>query len=237
MRIHHASFVLPLLLGSVLAQGEASPPVTPQQFLSQEHVKTAYTATNNDLQPADALQLMLQCTPPVSTPYDSDNDGRNDTLKVYGFALVSAQVYQVRGATALAPAIQKAQLRANGAAAEFFGGLRTVVNRGLDSRSTTASVVDGTDLKLSDLSVETVRDSVDTSAQALLRNGRVTGYRLVSLGSQGLCVVARYELPLDQRAGSDLPTGAPAQGGLPARQGAPAAPGFPLPAPGKTGDF
>ncbi len=229
------SFILPsFLLCSALAQTDSAP-VTPTQFLSQEHVKTAYTATNNDLQPADALQLMLQCTPPVSTPFDSDNDGRNDTLKVYGFAIVSAQVYQARGATSLAPAIQKAQLRANGAAAEFFGGLRTVVERGLDSRNTTASVVDGADLKLSDLSVETVRDSVNTSAQALLRNGRVTGYRLVSLGSQGLCVVARYELPLDQREGTTSPAAAPTA--LPSSAAPVGTSGFPLPAPGKTGDF
>ncbi|WP_221091523.1 hypothetical protein [Deinococcus aquaedulcis] len=223
-----------LFAGLAAAQG-AEAPVTPQQFLKTEGVQATYTVQNGDLNPADALQLMLQCAPPVSAPYDSDLDGRNDTLRVYGFAIVSAQVYQARGVTALAPAIQKAQLRANGAAAEFFGGLRTAVERALDTRNTTASVVDGGDLKLSDLAVETVRDSVSTSAQALLRGGRVTGHRIVSLGNQGLCVVARYELPLDQRAGAPGVPQPTAPGPSPAP--VPRSGGFPPPPPGTTGDF
>ncbi|WP_272976375.1 hypothetical protein [Deinococcus geothermalis] len=223
-----------LLTGPALAQS-ADAPVTPQQFVKTEGVGAAYTVQGGELNPADALQLMLQCAPPVSAPYDSDHDGRNDTLRVYGFAIVSAQVYQVRGVTSLAPAIQKAQLRANGAAAEFFGGLRTAVERGLDSRNTTASVVDGGTLKLSDLSVETVRDSVTTSAQALLKNGRITGHRIVSLGNQGLCVVARYELPLDQRPAGQTPARLSTPG-FPTPS-APSSGGFtPLP-PGTTGDF
>ncbi|GGM57919.1 hypothetical protein GCM10008956_36920 [Deinococcus arenae] len=224
-----------LLIAAGASAQDAAAPVSPQQFLKTEGVQTTYTVQNGDLNPADALNLMLQCAPPISAPYDSDRDGRNDTLRVYGFAIVSAQVYQVRGVTAMAPAIQKAQLRANGAAAEFFGGLRTAVERGLDSRNTTASVVDGGDLKLSDLAVETVRDTVSTNAQALLRGGRITGHRIVSLGNQGLCVVARYELPLDQRAaasaGSEPPAGQP---GLARPVGSG---GFTPPPPGTTGDF
>lgn len=224
-----------LLLTAVASAQDTGAPVSPQQFLKTEGVQTTYTVQNGDLNPADALNLMLQCAPPISAPYDSDRDGRNDTLRVYGFAIVSAQVYQVRGVTAMAPAIQKAQLRANGAAAEFFGGLRTAVERSLDSRNTTASAVDSGDLKLSDLAVETVRDTVSTNAQALLRGGRITGHRIVSLGNQGLCVVARYELPLDQRAptsaGSELPAGPPAPA-RPAGSG-----GFAPPPPGTTGDF
>ncbi|MFC4427301.1 hypothetical protein [Deinococcus navajonensis] len=223
-----------LLAGLAAAQGTEAP-VTPQQFLKTEGVQATYTVQNGDLNPADALGLMLQCAPPLSAPYDADHDGRNDTLRVYGFAIVSAQVYQARGVTSLAPAIQKAQLRANGAAAEFFGGLRTAVERGLDTRNTTASVVDGGDLKLSDLAVETVRDSVSTSAQALLRGGRITGHRIVSLGNQGLCVVARYELPLDQRAAATPAAQPTVPGVTPAT--APTSGGFTPPPPGTTGDF
>lgn len=223
--------------GSALAQAPApDAPVTPQQFLKTEGMKSAYTVNQGDLNPADALSLMLQCAPPISAPYDADGDGRNDTLRVYGFAIVPAQIYQARGVTAMAPAIQKAQLRANGSAAEFFGGLRTAIERGLETRNTTASVVDGQDLRLSDLAVETVRDSVSTQAQAVLRGGRITGHRIVSLGNQGLCVVARYELPLDQRAaaqqaapGTPRPVGGQPQ---PASSG-----GFAPPPPGMTGDF
>ena len=229
-------FLMALLCGGAAAQ-TSDAPVTPQQFLKTEQVQAAYTVQAGDLNPADALKLMLQCAPPISTAYDADQDGRNDTLRVYGFSIVSAQVYQARGVTSLAPAIQKAQLRANGAAAEFFGGLRTAVARSLETRNTTASVVDGNDLKLSDLAVETVRDSVSTSAQALLLGGRVTGHRIVSLGNQGLCVVARYELPLDQRAGG-TPRGqnqnAP---GTPPRPTTSAGGGFAPPPPGTTGDF
>ncbi|WP_040381374.1 hypothetical protein [Deinococcus aquatilis] len=230
----------PLLLLALLCAGCAAAqtsdaPVTPQQFLKTEQVQAAYTVQGGDLNPADALKLMLQCAPPISTAYDADGDGRNDTLRVYGFSIVSAQVYQARGVTSLAPAIQKAQLRANGAAAEFFGGLRTAVDRGLDSRNTTASVVDGGDLKLSDLAVETVRDSVSTSAQALLRGGRITGHRIVSLGNQGLCVVARYELPLDQRAEA-APSSQSAPGVAP-RPTTSTGGGFTPPAPGTSGDF
>lgn len=223
-----------LLSGATLAQ-DTGAPTTPAQFLKAEGVKAAYTVQDGDLNPADALTLMLQCAPPISAPYDSDGDGRNDTLRVFGFAIVPAPVYKARGVTAMAPAIQKAQLRANGAAAEFFGGLQTAVQRGLDSRNTTASVVDGTDLKLSDLAVETVQDSVRTNAQATLRGGRITGHRIVSLGNQGLCVVARYELPLDQRIPGPARTAAPGTR-LP-ESSAPSSGGFPLPTPGTTGDF
>lgn len=228
-------FLTALLLATPALAQTADAPVTPQQFVKTEGVQAAYTVQGGELNPADALQLMLQCAPPVSAPYDADHDGRNDTLRVYGFAIVSAQVYQARGVTSLAPAIQKAQLRANGAAAEFFGGLRTAVDRGLDTRNTTASVVDGGDLKLSDLSVETVRDSVTTNAQALLRNGRITGHRIVSLGNQGLCVVARYELPLDQRSAGQTPA-QPSSAGFPT-PAAPSSGGFTPPPPGTTGDF
>ena len=227
--------LMALLCASCAAAQSSDTPVTPQQFLKTEQVQAAYTVQAGDLNPADALKLMLQCAPPISTAYDADQDGRNDTLRVYGFSIVSAQVYQARGVTSMAPAIQKAQLRANGAAAEFFGGLRTVVARSLDTRNTTASVVDGNDLKLSDLAVETVRDSVSTSAQALLLGGRVTGHRIVSLGNQGLCVVARYELPLDQRAGT-TPRSQNAPG-TPLRPATSTGGGFAPPPPGTTGDF
>ncbi|SMB81989.1 hypothetical protein [Deinococcus hopiensis] len=197
-------FIAALGCGLVGAQG-VDAPVTPQQFLKTEEVKTSYTAQQGDLNPADALTLMLQCAPPLAAPYDADHDGRNDTLRVYGFSIVSAQVYQARGVTSLASAIQKAQLRANGAAAEFFGGLQTSIERGLDMQNTTSSVAVGSELQLSDVAVETLQDSVRTNAQAVLRGGRITGYRIVSLGNQGLCVVARYELPLDQRPTDQAP--------------------------------
>ncbi|MGM9319309.1 hypothetical protein [Deinococcus aquaticus] len=228
-------FLMACLYAGCAAAQTSDAPVTPQQFLKTEQVQAAYTVQAGDLNPADALTLMLQCAPPISAPYDADGDGRNDTLRVYGFSIVSAQVYQARGVTSLAPAIQKAQLRANGAAAEFFGGLRTAVDRGIDTRNTTASVVDGGDLKLSDLAVETVRDSVSTSAQALLRGGRITGHRIVSLGNQGLCVVARYELPLDQRA--QATPGSQGTPGLAPRPTTSTGGGFTPPAPGTTGDF
>lgn len=223
-----------LCAGAALAQA-ADTPVTPQQFVTTEGVQAAYTVRGDQLSPVDALALMRQCTLSGASPVDTNRDGRNDTLRVYGFGIVSAQVYQARGVTALAPAMQKAELRANGAAAEFFGGLRTAVARSLDTQDTTASVVDGGDLKLSNLALETVRESVRTGAQAVLRGGRVTGHRLVSLGTQGLCVVARYELPLDQRsAGAGLP--APRGAALPGGP-APVGSGFPLPPPGTSGDF
>lgn len=228
--------LLTALLCSAPALAQPSDaPITPQQFLSAEGVKAAYTVQNNQLNPVDALALMRQCTLSSASPVDTDRDGRNDTLRVYGYGIVPAQVYQARGVMALAPAMQKAELRANGAAAAFFGGLRTAFERSMDSRNASASVVNGADLKFSEAAIETVRESIRTRADAVLRGGGVTGHRLVSLGNQGLCVVARYELPLDQRAARPGTPGAPASvqpGG-----GAPTSGGFPLPPPGTSGDF
>lgn len=224
-----------LLLCGAVATAQDTAPVNPQQFVKSEGVQVAYSVTNNTLAPVDALNLMLQCAQPMSAAYDSDNDGRNDTLRVYGFSIVAAQVYQARGVTSLAPALQKAQLRANGAAAEFFGGLQTAVRRSMETKNVTGSVIGKDGLNLSDLSVETVTDAVSTTAQALLRGGRVTGHRIVSLGEQGICVVARYELPLDQRAPQTAPAQRPT--GTPTGPVSPAQPGFPLPPPGSTGDF
>lgn len=125
-----------LCAGAALAQA-ADTPVTPQQFVTTEGVQAAYTVRGDQLSPVDALALMRQCTLSGASPVDTNRDGRNDTLRVYGFGIVPAQVYQARGVTALAPAMQKAELRANGAAAEFFGGLRTAVARGLDTQDLT----------------------------------------------------------------------------------------------------
>lgn len=224
------------LLGA--AQAQSNQPVSPAQFVKTEGVSRAYTASGGGLQGADPLQLALQCNVSMNTVYDSNRDGRNDTLRTYGFAVVPADVYRLRGPSALSTALQKAQLRAQGNAAEFFAGVRTAVSKSLSKGTPQASGISNAQLQIGDVEIETLRESVNTSAEAVLRYGHATGTRLVSFGEQGgVCVVVRYELPLDQR-----PRDASAPGGSGSSSaGNPAAPsssgGIPLPPPGSIGDF
>lgn len=221
------------------ASAQTAPPVTPQQFVKSEGITKAYTATNSSLQPADALQLALQCNVSINTTYDSNHGGKADTLRTYGFANVPADIYRLRGPSSLGTALQKAQLRAQGNAAEFFAGVRTAVNKSTSQASTQASGISNGQLQLGDLEVETMRASVNTNAEAVLRYGHATGTRLVSFGEQGgMCVVVRYELPLDQRPRQD---GSAQADVTPSARSASrndqSAVGIPLPEPGVTGDF
>ena len=57
-----------LSAGTALAQDNT--PVTPQQFLNTEGIKQTYAVENGQLSPENALQLMLQCTPPITAPQE-----------------------------------------------------------------------------------------------------------------------------------------------------------------------
>ena len=240
MKPVHRSFSFCIVSLSILgwASAQTAPPVTPQQFVNSEGITKAYTATNNSLQPADALQLALQCNVSINTTYDSNHDGKADTLRTYGFANVPADIYRLRGPSSLGTALQKAQLRAQGNAAEFFAGVRTAVNKSTSQASSQASGISNGQLQLGDLEVETMRASVNTNAEAVLRYGHATGTRLVSFGEQGgMCVVVRYELPLDQRPRQDGSAQADATPTARSGNAAQPAAGIALPEPGVTGDF
>ncbi|RJF72092.1 MULTISPECIES: hypothetical protein [Deinococcus] len=223
-----------LLLSAGLAQAQDSTPITPQQFVKSEGIKQSYTVQQQQISPVDSLKMLMQCMAPATTPYDANADGQNDTLRVYGFGVVPAALYKAKGVMALSPAVQKADLKAMGAAAEALAGVRVRTVKGEGSVDSTATTFKNNELNLSNVAVETVFSATSSRSEALLRGGRVTGHRLVSLGEQGLCVVSRYELPLDQRAAAGSATRSPEIPGVtPSSQ----TQGFPLPAPGQTGDF
>lgn len=228
-------FPLLCLAGTAFAQD--STPVTPQQFVRSEGIKQSYTVQQQQITPVDALNMLMQCMAPATTPYDSDHDGKNDTLRVYGFGVVPAVLYKAKGVMALTPAVQKADLKAMGAAAEALNGVRVRTVKGEGSVDSTATTVRNNELNLSNVAVETVYSATSARSEALLRGGRITGHRLVSLGEQGLCVVSRYELPLDQRGAAAAAGASGLSGGFPEGGGGLPLPGFPLPAPGLTGDF
>ena len=53
-------------------------------------------------------------------------------------------------------------------------------------------------LSFSEKSIETLTQSSSSEVEGILMGGQVTGTEIISLGEEGVCVVVRFEIPLEQ---------------------------------------
>lgn len=234
---------------SAIALAQTAEPISPSQYAAQEAPATpggVSYASGQLTPPPNLMDLLAQCNAPAAVIYDSNKSGKPDTLKVYGVSRIEPQLWSLRGPSALGPASEKAELRAKAYAAEFLNGVSVFQQRLLQSSDSTTSTAATSSSSpagggaaavalLSEIR-ETLSSVTGTNVQGFLRFGRLTGTRLVSLGTYGMCVVVRYELPLDQTR-SSAPTGTPAAPSAPTNPSAPATPGFPPLPTGSAGDF
>lgn len=237
--------LIPLLGGLAFAQSSTQP-ITPQDYVQQENQAngTALTYEGSQLITPNLLELFQLCNAPEAVIYDKNRTGKVDTLKVYGVNRIDPQIWKLRGPTALGSAAQKAELRAKGYAVEFLKGVQVITqstNKSTDRIQTGASSAsNGQDSAMVSTALSEVSETLETfdvsRAEGFLRFGKVTGTRTVSLGDLGMCVVVRYELPLDQSRGPD---GTPVRSNTNPPGSGPTNnnPGYPSLPPGSTGDF
>lgn len=190
--------------------------------------------------------LLALCNAPTAVLFDSNRSGRVDSLRVYGVSRISAGIWQLRGPSAVGSASTKAELAAEEYAVKYLQGAAI---SGLTQESSSDSSVEsgaasksGDATSLSSTALTEVWSTLvqirQRSVQGFLRYGRTTGTRTVSLGDGNMCVIVRYELPLDQRAGAQPGAASYSQSqGAVAAPSQPQVPGYaPLP-PGSRGDF
>ena len=236
------------MVGLLVSTAQAQPTVvTPEQAVAAEQVKVAYSPEANSTpdQPVDLLQLVYECARSVGAVVQ---EGRSEMFRVYGFSFVPGDLYQLQGLRSLTAAVPKAELKAKGKALEFLQGAAVAVTESLESTETVArggastTNRSGTEAvqSVSSSTVDVFRTMNSSQAAGMLRGGRVSGTKFVSLGSQtGFCVIVRYDIPLNQ--GSQTGTGSGTANSAPPASAAPATPpsnpGAPPIPPGSKGDF
>ncbi|NTY02604.1 hypothetical protein [Deinococcus sp. JMULE3] len=242
--------IVTLLLscGAMAAAQTATTPIPAPQYVQQEVQANPAAITIQDGRVAEAPNLadmLALCNAPTAMLFDSNRSGRVDSLRVYGVSRISASVWRLRGPAAIGAASTKAELAAEEYAVKYLQGAAiaatTLSSEGEQTSESAAEATAGdTSVRTSNALVE-VNSSLlqvkQRNVAGIIRYGRVTGTRTVSIGDGNMCIVVRYELPLNQTAAPGSGAG-PTVPGLPA-QGAPAGtlPGYaPLP-PGRTGDF
>ena len=245
-------FVIASTLLYTLALAQTEQPVSPADYVKQESPANANGLTYRGGQlapPPNLLELLQQCNGPTALLYDSNHSGKVDALKVYGVSRIDPQLWALRGPISLGPALDKAEIRAKAYAVEFLNGVSAFQEKLLTSSDTTTSVAvaagtagPGGTTSTSTALLSEVRESLvsisGTRSEGFIRFGRVTGTRLVSLGSYGMCVVVRYELPLDQSHTPGQPaSGQPASPQAPASPAPPPPAGYPPLEPGTSGPF
>lgn len=228
--INKAVFVGALLLGAGMSLAQFAP--EPQSSLEQEtgQMRSVQVReiTHN---PPDATALLGACLGITGTPFgyiDTNLDGRPDILRVFGADRATRAQWEQVGSRLFGPLRQRAQLRAQGEAAQIIGVHVAVDNGMLDTFSADLDSIDIT---------ESSREQIRARSSEMLRGAAVSGQRIVSLeNNEGICVIVRYDVPI---SGNRLPQGevvpgAPRGAGEQQRT---ASPDFIMPPPGITGDF
>ncbi len=232
---------VPWLVVFWLALGFAQEAVSPEQYLQQQEEQQGATfqVIGEQIEPAQMLELIYKCTEPAA-------QAAGDHLAVRGFSIVDARDYKLRGPKALGTALARAELEAKANAAEALNAVAiaasdtSVLNETTTSSDTIAGEGD-TETILSNFSVQSIEvlEQVRTSGvEAFLVGGRVVGTGIISLGEEGLCVVVRYEVPLDQEnydPDSSLPPAGEATSA--SQQESSSGDGFEAPPAGSIGDF
>lgn len=136
----------------------------------------------------------------------STAEAAEDYLVVRGFNIVDARDYSLRGPRALSTALARAELDAKAGAAEALNAVAIAASTMSATTDTTTtagatSSNEGEEEVLQSFSNQTIDNLTQvttSSVAAVLRGGRTTGTGIISLGEDGMCVVVRYEVPLDQ---------------------------------------
>ena len=225
------------LCSTLSAQEEA---VSPEQFVKDEGENGAtFEVKEGEVTPVDLLELVYQCTQPAP-------EAAGDFLVVRGFNIVDARDYRLRGPRALSTALARAELDAKAAAAEALNAVAVVASSTNTLSDTTtdasAEASNGDELEVlqsfSTQSVETLTQVSSSNVAAFLTGGRTTGTKIISLGDQGMCIVVRYEIPIDQ-TNADPAQDLQQEGetASPAEEETDEGHGFEAPPAGSIGDF
>ena len=234
--------LLTLMTSSAVAQ--SNQPVQLPEYVQQEQkangASVGLSGEQLTTQP-NLLEQLALCNKPAAVIYDSNRSGKPDTLKVYGVSLIPQALWKLRGLQAVASASEKAELKAQGYAVEYLNGVKVAQDKRLittdkTTSSAATSSASGTDAAaatslLSEMA-ETLQTFNSSSAQGFLRQGKMTGTRMVNIAELGMCVVVRYELPLDQSKAAQNAVGTKINGSP-----STAAPDSGLGGQGKGGDF
>jgi hypothetical protein len=227
-----------IFVGSALAQSGGA--ITPEQYAKQNKGKgTPFQVEQGQLQPANMFKLVSQCVDAFAQP-------AQDELVVHGSSIVDPDDYRINGPTALSDALDIATLEAENNAARYLKGIvlaanTTAVRNSQKTRkgSKKGSALDENKIMsgFSSKAVNTLVKLRSSSTVAVLKGGRVTGRNIIFLGKQGLCVIVKYEIPLDQQnfnpANAASSSSTSQQPGNNDSKGG----GFPLPPPGSIRDF
>lgn len=172
--------------------------VSPEEYAEQEESQgTTFEVREEGIAPINMLELLYQCTQPAP-------QAARDFLVVRGFNIVDARDYRLRCTRALSIALS--ELAARAGAAEALTAV-SIAATSSDTLTDTTAAADAEVIgsegdvvlqSLSATSISTLTETTSTSVEAVLRVGRNTGIGIISLGEAGMCVVVRYEVPLDQ---------------------------------------
>jgi hypothetical protein len=199
MMIRRTSWLLLIFLWLTFAL--AQEPMSPEEYLQQQEEQQGATfqVIDDKIEPAQMLELIYKCTQPAA-------QAAGDHLAVRGFSIVDARDYKLRGPKALGTALARAELEAKANAAEALSAVAIAAsdNSTLTETTTSSDTVAGSgdeETILSSFSVQSIevlQQVRSSGVEAFLVGGRVTGTGIISLGEEGMCVVIRYEVPLDQ---------------------------------------
>jgi hypothetical protein len=228
---------------ALFALSLAQEPISPEEYLQQkeEMEGSTFQVVGQQIEPAQMLELIYKCTQPAA-------QAAGDHLAIRGFSLVDARDYQLRGPKALGTALAKAELDAKANAAEALSAVAITASDLSTTTETTASsdsqATNGeAESVLSSFSVESIevlKQVRSSEVDTVLIGGRVTGTGIISLGEEGMCVVVRYEVPLDQEnydPGSQLMPSDSAQASDNQEEDTQTEEGHTVPPAGSIGDF
>lgn len=240
-------FLVTLTGGLFAFVATAQETITPEQYAQEEagEISLSASAADGELAVANPLDLILQCQQPSTELVDLDNDGNAETLRMLGYDIVSKEIWALRGPSALGPSMEKAKMRSQAGALEYLQKLAVTFQNELVNSDTqtdaraAAGEVNGEMQLTAAVSVEvssSLINSINTSGEGYLRNGRFTGARVVSHGDGNVCMVVRYDIPLDQ-SDAAATEAVPTQTSEPSKPQEDSGNGYdPLP-PGSTGSF
>lgn len=174
--------------------------VPPEQYAEEESEQGAtFQVQEGEVTPVSLLELIYQCTQPAP-------QAAGENLIVRGFNIVDARDYSLRGPRALSTSLARAELDAKAGAAEALNAvaIAAATSSATTDTSTTAGATSSSGgesevlQSFSNQTIDNLSQVTTSSVAAVLKGGRTTGTGIISLGEDGMCVVVRYEVPLDQ---------------------------------------
>lgn len=191
-----------LLVVSIVAAGaitnaQSLQPVPIQQAAKQEQMYLSTVKVGSAVVRPPILDLYAICTGTAKDSaalVDINKDTYPDIMRFYGGAIANKQQWSKIGPPLLSPLRRLAEMRAQAQVARTIAVYIAAKDDSTNSYSG-ATTLEGLSTQIS----EDVISSVSTQASAYIKGARVTNVKVVSLGpEQGICVVVRYDVPLDQ---------------------------------------